>query len=361
MSATKPLELLGPQGLGGGAATDEDRVGQAVVEQRFPIVRHAQARQQALQLRASLRPARRPTRRCCDQRRELRRRAQEVGIGTQNGEFHRRPKSQGEELSVRIRLCSPRAFDVRWWRVRLCADHTVLDSRSCCMTRNTLISTALAASLLTAMNRPLFGAETAAAPGAGSEAKPQAMGAPDVAVLVQQLDSNRYREREQATQLLVEAGSAALDPLLAAANGDRPEAADRAVWVLRKLSNSTDRDFALAALDRLVQVKERPTVVADARQNQKSASIGRVPGAARQVGWAIVGDRRPHGRHRLGFDRPPPTGRRLAGLRRRSQVLAHARSATLLPARSVPESMTRPSSSSNRRTICACCKFSCRG
>jgi hypothetical protein len=141
------------------------------------------------------------------------------------------------------------------------------------MTRNYLITTAWAASLVAAMIRPLWGAETAAAPGAAPEAKSQSLSEPNVAVLVEQLDSNRYQEREQATQSLVEAGSAALDPLLAAANGDRPEAADRAVWVLRKLSSSTDRDFALAALDRLVQVKERPAVVADALQTQSKLRL----------------------------------------------------------------------------------------
>lgn len=100
------------------------------------------------------------------------------------------------------------------------------------------------------------------------EAKPQAASGVDVAALVRQLDSNRYLEREQATLALVEAGNTALDPLLAAANSQRPEAADRAVWVLRKLSNSSDRGAALAALDRLVQVKDRPAVVEEALQIQ---------------------------------------------------------------------------------------------
>jgi hypothetical protein len=86
----------------------------------------------------------------------------------------------------------------------------------------------------------------------------------DVVGLVRKLDSNRYREREEATLALVESGNVALDPLLAAANGDRPEASDRAVWVLKKLGDSPDRDAALAALERLVQVRNRPTVVAEA-------------------------------------------------------------------------------------------------
>lgn len=94
-------------------------------------------------------------------------------------------------------------------------------------------------------------------------AKSQAA-AGDLQALVEQLDSNRYLERERATQALLAAGEAALDPLLAAANSDRPEASDRAVWVLKKLGESDDRELGLAALERLVQVKDRPAVVQDA-------------------------------------------------------------------------------------------------
>jgi len=97
---------------------------------------------------------------------------------------------------------------------------------------------------------------------------PQATDENQIAALIEQLDSNRYREREAATQALLEAGDATLDPLVAAANGDRPEAADRAVWILKKMGNSSDHAFALAALDRLVKVKERPAVVAQARRIQ---------------------------------------------------------------------------------------------
>jgi PDZ domain len=89
-----------------------------------------------------------------------------------------------------------------------------------------------------------------------------------IANLIGELDSNRYLVRERATQQLLATGAAALDPLLAAANGDRPEPADRAVWVLKNLGNSEDRDLALAALDRLVQVQGRPAAVAEAQQAQ---------------------------------------------------------------------------------------------
>jgi hypothetical protein len=127
------------------------------------------------------------------------------------------------------------------------------------MTRHYLLTTVCAMLLLAA------GVGAVAA----EDAKPQAAaGGGDIAALVELLDSNRYRERERATQALLEAGRAALDPLVAAANGDRPEPADRAVWVLKKLGDSADRDLALAALDGLVQVKDRPAVVVQARQLQ---------------------------------------------------------------------------------------------
>jgi hypothetical protein len=99
-----------------------------------------------------------------------------------------------------------------------------------------------------------------------SPANPPAADATQIAEWIRELDSNRYLVREQATQQLLTAGAAALDPLLAAANGNRPEPADRAVWVLTNLGDSDDRQLALSALDRLVQAQGRPIVVAEAKQ-----------------------------------------------------------------------------------------------
>jgi hypothetical protein len=110
--------------------------------------------------------------------------------------------------------------------------------------------------------QPAATADAAADTQEGS-VKPQAA-AVDIQALVAQLDSNRYLDRERATQALVEAGAAALDPLLAAANSGRPEVSDRAVWALKKLSDSADRTLGLAALDRLVEVTNRPGVVQEA-------------------------------------------------------------------------------------------------
>lgn len=131
------------------------------------------------------------------------------------------------------------------------------------MTRYFLLSLATATLLVAAGVDRDASADEPVAP-AVAEAKPRAMGQTEIAALVEQLDSNRYLEREQATQTLLDAGSAALDPLLAAANSDYPEPADRAVWVLKKLGEAPDRALALAALDRLVLVKNRPAVVLNA-------------------------------------------------------------------------------------------------
>jgi len=85
-----------------------------------------------------------------------------------------------------------------------------------------------------------------------------------VAGWIKNLDNPRYKEREEATQHLSDAGIVALDPLLAVANSGQPEPADRAVWILRRLGRSRENELSLAALSRLVQLQNRPAVVAKA-------------------------------------------------------------------------------------------------
>jgi hypothetical protein len=106
--------------------------------------------------------------------------------------------------------------------------------------------------------------KTADAAIAAPDSEPKPLAAAEVDALIQRLDSNQYLTRERATQSLLNAGPVALDPLLSAANGDRPEPADRAVWILRKIADFDDHAVALAALDRLVQLKNRPAVVKEA-------------------------------------------------------------------------------------------------
>jgi hypothetical protein len=90
---------------------------------------------------------------------------------------------------------------------------------------------------------------------------------------IAQLDDNRYLAREKATQQLIDAGDVALDPLLAVANSDRLEPADRAVWILRQLAKSADNGRAIAALERLVQIKGRPALVEKAELELAERSV----------------------------------------------------------------------------------------
>jgi|tagenome__1003787_1003787.scaffolds.fasta_scaffold20754620_1 hypothetical protein len=95
----------------------------------------------------------------------------------------------------------------------------------------------------------------------------------EIASWIAALDDNQYQVREQATQHLITAGSAALDPLLAVANSDRPEPADRAIWIMRRLGGSRDNDLAVAALEHLAQLKGRPAVVAKAEADLDELGI----------------------------------------------------------------------------------------
>lgn len=94
----------------------------------------------------------------------------------------------------------------------------------------------------------------------------------ELAEWIAQLDDNRYLVRERATQNLIDAGALALDPLLGVANGERIEPADRAVWIMRRQSKSSDNNQAIAALERMVQLKGRPNLVekADAELAERS-------------------------------------------------------------------------------------------
>ena len=97
--------------------------------------------------------------------------------------------------------------------------------------------------------------------------------AEEIAAWMKSLDDARYRVREEATQHLLAAGAAALDPLLVVANADRPEPADRAIWILRRMGRSRDNVVALAALERLVQLQNHPSIVAKAEIELAERSV----------------------------------------------------------------------------------------
>ncbi len=79
---------------------------------------------------------------------------------------------------------------------------------------------------------------------------------------IEQLDSDRYLTREEATQKLVAAGAAAFDVLLEVANGDKPEPADRAIWALQQGAGDDDENVQWEAHTHLAQVEDRPLLVA---------------------------------------------------------------------------------------------------
>lgn len=107
----------------------------------------------------------------------------------------------------------------------------------------------------------------AAAPksAAADAARPQQpANAEQIARWLKELDDSQYLVREAATQHLADAGAAALDSLLSVANGERPEPADRATWILQRYSRSRDSELAFAALERLAQLKNAPSIAAKA-------------------------------------------------------------------------------------------------
>ena len=95
----------------------------------------------------------------------------------------------------------------------------------------------------------------------------------DITAWIKALDDIHYREREQASQRLLSAGLPALDPLLAVANSNQPEPADRAIWILRNMGRSPDNALAIAALEHVVQLKNRPAIVSKAEVELTDRSV----------------------------------------------------------------------------------------
>jgi hypothetical protein len=106
----------------------------------------------------------------------------------------------------------------------------------------------------------------------------------EIAAWIVQLDDHRYVVRERATRQLLLAEVAVLDPLLVVANAARPEPADRAVWVLRRIATSKDAAVRRQALERLVQLQNRPLVVAAARDALAQIHHEEAVEAIRQLG-----------------------------------------------------------------------------
>jgi hypothetical protein len=118
-----------------------------------------------------------------------------------------------------------------------------------------------------------------------------------IAAWIADLDDNRYLARETATRQLLEAGAASLNDLLTTANGDRPEPADRAIWILRRLGNAKDQSLRRQALEHMVLLQNRPQIAAAAheslaeiRHNEAVEAIQRLGGryVTSEYGMAIT-------------------------------------------------------------------------
>jgi len=82
--------------------------------------------------------------------------------------------------------------------------------------------------------------------------------AEEISGWVKDLDSNKFAERDQATNKLAEAGEAAIDAVTAAAESDSKEVSRRAIEILTRLMNSeeaTTKEKAKAALKKLSDSK----------------------------------------------------------------------------------------------------------
>lgn len=113
-----------------------------------------------------------------------------------------------------------------------------------------------------------------AAPNISNSAKsPTPPSAEQIAGWLKDLNDPQYLVREAATQHLNDAGAVALDPLLVAANSNQPEPAERATWILRRFSRSRDSEFAFAALERLAQLKNDPTLATKAQSEIAERSL----------------------------------------------------------------------------------------
>jgi PDZ domain len=88
---------------------------------------------------------------------------------------------------------------------------------------------------------------------------------PQIDQWIDQLDGDQYQVREQATRQLLDSGTKALDALTAAASGDRPEPADRAVWILHQLANTDDIEVRRQVYEHIIQIKNRPQDVVEAQ------------------------------------------------------------------------------------------------
>ena len=101
---------------------------------------------------------------------------------------------------------------------------------------------------------------------------------------VRQLDSNRFIDRELATENLIEVGMAAIGPVSEAAQGNSLEVATRAILVLRESALSADSRTESAATESLQHLAARNGTAASRRALRALAD--RSDDAAGSLAWS---------------------------------------------------------------------------
>jgi len=104
------------------------------------------------------------------------------------------------------------------------------------------------------------------------EASPAAPGPEKIAALVQELDSDRFAERQAASDELAEIGKPAIEALTEAAVGESLEVTVRSIDVLKKLAGSSDeptKEAAKAALEKIAK-SDRPSAARRAEEALKA-------------------------------------------------------------------------------------------
>lgn len=94
----------------------------------------------------------------------------------------------------------------------------------------------------------------------GKDASPGdiAASSQDISRWVEQLDSDQFDQRERAQAKLTAAGSPAMPEIAAAARSASLESSTRAINILLTWSEGNDRRLAVAALEQLASMKNRP-------------------------------------------------------------------------------------------------------
>src|SRR4051812_31203459 len=112
----------------------------------------------------------------------------------------------------------------------------------------------------------------------------------DVAKWIVELNDDSYVVRERATKQLIEAGTVAIDAIFTAADADRPEPADRAIWIMRRWSIGKDASLKRKSLERLANLKKRPEIAAAARASLIELEHNEAVAAFEELGASYAPD-----------------------------------------------------------------------